>query len=105
LSSIQTKTADAIIEETLNKLPLDLIIPKRRPAHAKKGSSPKANKHSKTNFAILNQVLQEFQKGTSQEKMFWENPAFKDLKNGGEIPFYNIFGQKNKGKGKHGKAN
>ena len=105
MSSIQAKTADAIIEETFNKLPLELLRAKRRPAHAKKGSPPQANKHSKTNFAILNQVLQEFQKGASQDKMFWENPAFKDLKNGGEIPFYNIFGQKNKRKGRHGKAN
>lgn len=37
--------------------------------------------------------------------MVWENPAFKDHKNGGQIPFYKIFGQKNKGKGKHGRVN
>ena len=80
-------------------------MPKRRPSHAKKGSPPKVNKLSKTNFAMLNQALEEFQKGLSQEKMYWENPAFKDIKNGGEMPFYNIFGQKNKGKGKPGEVN
>lgn len=55
----QKKTSKAK-EDPLSKLPLDLLIPKRRPVHVKKDGPRGTKQKSSTNFAVLNKFLQDF---------------------------------------------
>lgn len=63
-----------------------------------------SKKKNLNTMEMLNKLLEQ-RENDKENKLDWENPLFQDLNNGNQMPFFKIFGQKEKGKNQHQTVN